>query len=313
MDTPDLAQKLDNAYDALYQKAVRLAGEPDDIAQRAVLLHQIYHDSCGNHPFPLIVLHGALWADSFLRHVPRLVALLATRYCYDRERQHHYATVLTQFATGLKTINRQVFIDTYTNYFFTQQFGHGAVASGLQPASLMSALVAMHEATRTAAPFDAAQRRELYLCCLHQEQEATVAPGVEREVARFTCPILRRLCLRPPVRFAYFAPGVVFFFRNFVRKEERIARAIAAYDEAVQRGWPRVVASLARYRILPPSFFDDPVQFTDALVAWLGVAPEARPTPPAILSGLSSTAMSTVGTSGAGEMPVQRRERGGDG
>ncbi len=312
MDTPDVTRDLRCAYDALYEEAVLLAGEPDDITQRAAILYRIYHDSRGNHPFPLIVLHGALWADGFLRHVPRLVALLAGRYFYDRERQHHYSTVLTRFATGLKTINRQVFIDTYTNYYFTRQFGQRTVTSGTQPANLMGALVAMHEATRTGTPFDAVQQRELYLCCLRQEQEATVAPGVAREVARFTCPLLRRLCLRPPVRFAYFAPGVVFFFRNFAHKEERIARAIAAYDEAVRRGWPRVVASLADYRVLPPSFFADPVQFTDALVGWLGVAPEARPTtPPAVLHGLSSMAISTKNASSDGETRMQRRERWG--
>lgn len=279
------------AYDALYAEAIRLAGEPDDIAQRSAILHRIYLDSDGNHPFPLIVLHGALWADRFLRHIPHLITVLRCRYIYDRERQTFYATVLSQFAQGLKTINRQVFIDTYTNFYFTRQFGQTAATLGILPAELSTALAAMHEATRTGSPLSAAERRRLYLLCLQQEQETTVAPGVEREVARFTCPLLRRLCLRPPVRFAYFTGGTVFIFRNFANKHERITRAVAAYDVAERTGWAHVLHSIEDYGVLPAAFFDDPAGFVDSMIAWLRVVPDDRTPVPVCCRELSSDAI----------------------
>ncbi|MDQ6834345.1 MAG: hypothetical protein M3008_13195 [Chloroflexota bacterium] len=283
------------AYDALYAEAIRLAGEPDDIAQRAAILHRIYLDSGGNHPFPLIVLHGALWADRFLRHIPHLIAVLRCRYVYDRERQNFYALVLSRFAHGLKTINRQVFIDTYTNFYFTRQFGHPAAASlGILPPDLSAALAAMHEATRAGLLLSAGERRRLYLLCLQQEQETTVAPGVEREVARFICPLLRRLCLRPPVRFAYFPGGTCYLFRDFASKQERVARAVAAYDLAERTGWAHVVHSIQDYGVLPVVFFDDPAHFVDCLIAWLRVAPDSPAPVPARCRGLSSSALPII-------------------
>lgn len=279
------------AYDARYAEAVRLAGEPDDITQRSAILSAIYHDSQGNYPFPLIVLHGALWADRFLQYIPRLITLLHYRYFYRRERQLFYATVLTQFAQALKTINRQVFIDTYTNYYFTREFGHAAATLGILPPDLSAALDAMHAATKAGSSLTVVERRRLYLLSLHQEQETTVAPGVERAVAQFTCPILRRLCLRPPVRFAYFPGVAVFFFRDFACKRERIERAVAAYDLAERRGWHRVVGAIAHYGVLPASFFANPVRFEEELIGWLTIAPDCRGPVPTRCRELSSSAI----------------------
>ena len=58
--------------------AVTLAGRTGDLAQRASAYHHLYRHSGGNHAFPLLAAHGALWASGyFQRNLKR--GALATR------------------------------------------------------------------------------------------------------------------------------------------------------------------------------------------------------------------------------------------
>src|SRR5207237_8089872 len=92
-------------------EATRLAGAPGDIPQRVVFLHEIYVDSRGNHAFPEVALHGALWAHDFFRSTQLLrdVGGLLLGFL------NHPSLVetLDAFALAINTTHRQVFVDTY--------------------------------------------------------------------------------------------------------------------------------------------------------------------------------------------------------
>ena len=253
------------AYDAIKTEATRLAGGPEDILQRMVLHHSLYQDSGRNHVFPLLALHGGLWAYGFFEVTGKLGKMIQYRYFYDSRERAYRMNLLNQFAVGFRMVNRSVFIDTYTNYHFTKQYvvEPGSVEA-IQPA-LHRALNHMHALRAAGEMLEEAERRQLYLLALKWEQEVTVAPGVQAEIARFDCPILRSLCLRPILRFAYFPPGAWMIFRNFGDAAERIRHGTRCYDLAVQTGWPHVVASMRRYHALPEAYFNNIPGFTEQM------------------------------------------------
>jgi len=110
-------------YDEIREEAVRLAGGPGDMPQRVALLHSIFVDSGGNHAFPEVALHGALWAYGFYERRGAVSRMISYRYFYDREERARRAYMLFEFSNGFKQANRSVFVDSYTNYFFTKRFG----------------------------------------------------------------------------------------------------------------------------------------------------------------------------------------------
>jgi hypothetical protein len=81
---------------------------------------------------------------------------------------------------------------------------------------------------------------------------------VQAAVRKFECKVLRFLCLRPMVRFAYFPSFHYLFFRNFADKDERISRGMHAFELARRVGWPRVAQALGDYGVMPPRLLDEP-------------------------------------------------------
>jgi hypothetical protein len=177
--------------------------------------------------------------------------MITYRYFYNREEWAKRTKMLKHFSDGFLEANRSVFIDTYTNYHFSKDFGEQPGASELIGDELLAALNRMHEARRTNRPFDRAQRGEMFETALKWEQEVTVGPKVKEEIERFDCPILTTLVLKPVVHFAYFPSRTYFWFRNFADTRERIKRAVRSYELAEQVGWPRVIETMKDYRVLP--------------------------------------------------------------
>ncbi|MEQ1730005.1 MAG: hypothetical protein ABL982_16690 [Vicinamibacterales bacterium] len=254
-----------DGYASLRAEATRLAGAPGDIARRVMFHHNLYRDSAGNHVFPLIALHGALWAAGFFETTGRLGQALRTRYFYDARERAMRMGLLNGFASGFKSVNRSVFIDTWTNYFYTKQYGDHPDAGGVLHPELFRGLVAMHRVVRAGATLSAADKHQLFCNALRFEQEVTVAPGIQAEVARFDCPILRFLCLRPPVRFAYFPTGTFMFFKDFSNTEERVGKALRSYALAERAGWDRVEAAMQHYNVLPAAYLRDPAGYVAQL------------------------------------------------
>ena len=256
---------MDAAYADLHAHADRLAGGLTDIPRRAALHLALYRESARQHPFPLLALHGALWGARFFETTGRLGQALRVRYFYDLAERAKRMALLARFADGFKAVNRAVFLDTSANYHFSQRYGREPGAARIVRPSLLAALNTVHDAVRRGADLPGATRRAVFEQALRWEQEVTVAPGVEAEIARFDCPILRRLCLSPVVRFAFFPPARAFVFRNFGNPAERIRRGMQAYDLAARAGWDRVETSRAACGIDLPTLTPTPAM--DAAVA----------------------------------------------
>ena len=246
-------------YEHLRAEATRLAGAPGDIAPRAAILHTLYLDSGGNHAFPEVALHGALWAHGALGLAAQASGLLIrARHRSDERKRAQCLRDLHAFVRGLKIVNRQVFIDTYVTYHFSRLCGDDPAAHLFLPPPLLAALTEAHATTRMGRTLAPDRRRELFALALRHEQERTVTRGVREVMADLRIPALQRLLVRPTVRFAYFPRGVYLFFRDFACQEERIMRAMQSYELAERCGWDRVGAAIGHYGLLPASFFRDP-------------------------------------------------------
>jgi hypothetical protein len=262
----DLASSdVASVFAAVRADAVRLAGEPGDIPQRAVFLHEIFVDSSGNHAFPEVALHGALWAKNFFSEASELESVAVAIGLTDIGVLSRLQAAGEEFGLALQTANRQVFIDTYTNYYFTKRVGAQPGADRFVQRELLDALNAMHLRTAARDPLTQPERRALFLRALAREQEETVAPRVAAAVAAIDPPEARPVFLRPIVRFSYFPFGTVFFFDDFSNKAERIARATDAYDLAEQVGWPDVADAMRDYGTLPDEYFADRAGYAQRL------------------------------------------------
>lgn len=258
---------LPENYQELRCEATLLAGAPSDIPQRAALLHEIFLDSKGNHGFAEIATHGALWGYKFFETTGTLGNLISYRYFYDRDEMKYRHGLLQTFSEGFKSANRAVFIDTYSNYYFTKTHGEEAETKEILEPELLNALCRIHRAAKSDELLDFKTRRELFNTTLQWEQETTVAPAVKAEVAKFDCPILRRLVLKPVVRFSYFPRLKYFRFKNFTDTVERIRNAHQSFEIADKTGWQNVFAAMGKYEVLDELFFADPTVFTRNLKA----------------------------------------------
>ena len=250
---------LENQYQKLRQEATMLAGEPSDIPQRATLLHEIFLDSQGNHGFAEIATHGALWGFRFFETTGTLGNLISYRYFYNSKEMKYRHGLLQTFADGFKTANRSVFIDTYSNYYFIKEFGAEKESKAIFEPELFEALSQITKAAKDKKLLDTATRRQLFQTTLQWEQETTVAPKVKEEIAKFDCPILKRLVLKPFVRFKYFPPFKMFWFKDFSATDERIQNAHQCFEIAEKVGWSEVFSSLKDYQVLEPTFFQNPL------------------------------------------------------
>ncbi len=255
---------LKDRYLEIQNRARRLAGEPGDIARRVAVHYSLYQDSRGNHAFPLVALHGALWAYGFFESTGKLGRIIQYRYFYNARERKFRMGLLNGFSQGFKSVNRSVFIDTYTNYFFTKECGGSGVSEFVRP-ELADALDRVHHAARNGASLSDSEKKHVFLQSLRWEQEITVGPGVKAEVEKFHCPILTFLCLKPVVRFAYFPRWKFLFFNNFSNTDERIENARRSFELARLRGWDKVERSMKDYRVLPEPFFQSPSDYVKGL------------------------------------------------
>lgn len=256
---------LQDRYQELRDEATVLAGKPSDIPQRAAMLHEIFLDSKGNHGFAEIAAHGALWGYNFFETTGTLGNLISYRYFYNGKEMKYRHGLLQGFAEGFKTANRAVFIDTYSNYYFTKEHGEEKDVEEIFEPELLDALREINRAAKNDELLDAPTRRKLFQTTLQWEQETTVAPAVKGEVAKFDCPILKRLVLKPLVRFSYFPRLKFFLFKNFSDTDERIRNAHQSFDIADNVGWQNVFSALEKYKVLDKNFFKNPSEFAKEL------------------------------------------------
>lgn len=255
------AAELRRAYEQLHAEGFRLAGGLTDLAQRAAVYHHITRDSGGNHLFPLIAAHGALWARGYFGFGLRLGRLLSWQYGLAPDIRAAQLASLDRFADAFRDINRRVCVDTYANYHFTLRHGRHEAAAEMIPPTLLDALNRVHAARRAGTTLPASERRAVFEAHFFHEQETVVAERIGAAVEAFDWPLVKFIALRPLIRFAYFPRGEFFWFRNFASKAERIERGLQAFEFAMSAGVPAVEAALRHYAVLPPAFFEGPVEY----------------------------------------------------
>jgi hypothetical protein len=259
------ADDLRHHYDLLFREASRLAGGLNDLAQRAAVYHHLYQHSGGNHAFPLIAAHGALWARGYFRFGMRLGWLWSLSDVASPRRRQHRLTLLAAFADAFREINRRVCIETYACYHFTRKYGQHPHAGALIDPALIEALMRLHTARRRGHELPDDEKQLVFEAFFQHEQTNIVGPSIARAAQAFEWQTLRALALRPVIRFAYFPWRRMLRFRDFSNIDERITNGRQAFALGAQIGWPAVEASLRRYAILSPAFFQDSAAHFDRL------------------------------------------------
>lgn len=249
---------LRDEYDRLHRESDRLAGALLDIPRRAVILQHMFLDSGGNHAFPLVAAHGALWAYSYFETGGSLGRFIAKRYFYNPKERAFRLELLRGFAERFRQINRKVCVDTYANYQFTKVFGREKGADEVVDATLLEGLNEVHDAATRKELLPAADRRRVFELSFRCEQEITVAPGVKDAVNSFECRIMKFILLHPVVRFAYFPSFRYLMFRNFASTDERITKGLRTYDYAERVGWQAVREAALLYGVVEPRFVTAP-------------------------------------------------------
>lgn len=254
----------------LRARAIALAGRAGDLAQRASVYHHLYRHSGGNHAFPLLAAHGALWASGYFRRNLRQGAL-ATRLLWliggdgaGRMAELH------GLADTLRDINRRVCVETWFIYQLTARPALAEAASELVPAGLRLAMARCHAARREGVRLNPAERRVLFECFFRWEQTAIVGPAVEAAFAAFDWLLAKKRALRPRIAFAYLPTPLPF--RDFADTNERIDKGLAAYDAGERVGWDKVEASLSAYRVLPPAYAADPAAHFRSVLLGVGAS-----------------------------------------
>lgn len=241
---------------ALRAQAIALAGRPGHLVQRASVYHHLYRHSRGNHVFPLLAAHGALWASGYFRRglrAGRVAAGVMSLVGADGARR---LTALHALAEAFRDINRRVCVETWFIYHLSSRAHLTADAERLIPADLHAHMRRCHDARRSGRSLSAAERRALFTAFFGWEQAAIVGPAVEQAFAAFDWSLVRKVALRPRVAFAYLPDPLPF--RDFANTAERIAKGLVAFDGGERIGWSRVERSLSDYGIMPPAFARDP-------------------------------------------------------
>ena len=260
---------LDEIHAALQAEATQLAGGLTDAVQRAAVYRHMYRFSGGNHVFPLIAAHGALWSRGYFRAARRLATALSWQYVLNPDVRQLQLERLTQFENVLRDINRRVCVDTYVNLHFTARCGVEKDAERLVPAPLLEAMARLHRARRSDKSLSDAEKRLIFEAHFRNEQQHVVGPAINAAVAEFDWPLVRAIALRPPIRFSYFRGAQCLLFRNFAESSERISKGLRAFQFAAETGWSHVEASLARYAALPRPAFTHPEDYFEGLKASL--------------------------------------------
>lgn len=248
-------------FEQLHEEAERLAGGLSDLARRATVYRHIFVESKGNHAFPLIAAHGALWAGGYFRFGMKLGALLAWQYAGRPELRKRQLERLAAFADAFREINRRVCVDTYVNFHFTRLHGQHPFAGEFVSSDLLGALNRIHAAAEAGVEMSDEEKQSVFETHFRHEQKHVVGPRLTEAVAEFDWPLVKWIALQPVVRFAFFPRRRGLWFHNFASQEERIEKGLAAFEIAAEVGWENVDAALQNYQILPAEYFATPAHY----------------------------------------------------
>jgi len=250
-------QELRAAREQIQREATLLAGTVKNLSQRAATYHHLYQDSGGNHIFPLIASHGALWAKGYFDFGLKLAQWVSWQYIGRPELRARQLESLHVFANAFREINRVVCVDTYTNYHLVKRYGDEPLLSELMDSNILRELRGLHEARRQGIELDDEQKRAIFLAHFLVEQEEIVGPRIEHALEQLSWSFMKAISLKPLISFAYIPRRDLFRFRNFSHVNERIELGLRAFDIAAERGWAFVESQLKAYDLLPAAFHCD--------------------------------------------------------
>ena len=258
-----MTDDIEAQLSALRAEAVALAGRPGDLVQRASVYHHLYRASGGNHVFPLIAAHGALWAGGYFRRNLALGAAATRAMTWLGANGGARLAALHALAEAFRDINRRVCVENWYLYHLTARADLAKVAEAHVPPTLFEQLARCHAARRRGVILTAEAKRALFAAFFACEQAEIVGPAVTQAFDTLDWRLARWVARRPRIAFAYLDAPLPF--RDFADTAERVARGFAAYDGAARAGWTRVEESLAEYRIMPRAFVENSDRFFDSL------------------------------------------------
>lgn len=229
------------AYASIHEIAERISGTSVDSGKRAVHYYALYEESSGNFMFPLVATHGSLWG---VRHTVRLERWLAP---LQRLSRHGRIERWMQALDAVRDVNRRVFVEIYTTFYFTRFYGDHPVAEELVHPDVLPLYQRVHRAIRNGEPLDRAARREVYYGVFLHEQEHIVDPGVLEAAQAAGSAVLLAALKRVSPRFAYFPEAERLWFTDFTDVEQRNREGLRALAFAEEVGAARVFEAMSAY------------------------------------------------------------------
>lgn len=228
------------AHAKVLAAAEELSGGTEDARKRAITYFSIYEDSGGNFMFPLIASHGSMWGVTHTQRIDRVLGKL--RLLSRHGRVQGWMDALD----AIRDINRRVFVEVYSTFYFTRHYGQHPRAGEIIKPEVLALYNAIHEAVSRGETLALAERRSLYFEVFVHEQHDIVDPGIQAAVAgcpRWMVSVFKRV--RP--RFKYFPRGESLRFTDFTDVAQRNREGLRAMDFAEQVGASRVLAALSEY------------------------------------------------------------------
>lgn len=215
-------------YSMLRDDAIRLAGNFDDIEQRVELFREMYFDSGGHYQFPAIAMHGALWLSAFKqttieKHDRFCSFQLTSVFACSKTVKSYIRSILNE----ILKINRTVFIDTYSLYYFSKY----------HPEKLPQNLSFLKDAH--SKNLNQLQMKTLFKKSLLYEQSSSVTKAMNKIYT--SIPSLIRPFFKATVRFDYFPENISFNNRNYFNESHRIEDALTAYELGIKVGFDKVM------------------------------------------------------------------------
>ena len=177
-------------YAQLRREATLLAGGIHDLTQRASVYHHLFEYSQGNHVFPLLAAHGALWARGYFKLGTRIGSVASWRYATSPSTRQTLMDRLGAFADAFRDINRRVCVETYAVYHLTSDNRLLRRAERHVPRDLLDPMIRCHTARRAGRRLSNDEKRALFKAFFLWEQTNIVGPSIDLAVSKFDWPFI---------------------------------------------------------------------------------------------------------------------------
>lgn len=233
-------ERLREVHSALRDHAHDLSGGTRDSKRRAVAYFAIYEDSQRNFMFPLVASHGSMWGVGHTNRIDRALAPLVA--VSRRGPVRRWLAALDD----VRDVNRRVFREVYTTFYFTRFYGRHPRATSFVRAEVLPHYNRTHAAVVAGMPLPWEERRDAYFDVFVHEQGDIVDPGI-LAAAHAAGPLLVGLTRRVSPRFAYFPRRERLWFSDFTSVDQRNREGLRALDFAEEVGPDRVLDTLSDY------------------------------------------------------------------